>query len=1055
MSAPRRYAIVSLTATGPDARVDRVFRLAARIPSATGAALERVWLADPSLGLDPAAEAAVSARIHRLYGVSGADLAARPPATDSFDALREAIGDRTIVCFEREPFLRWWRRLAAEVDGHDASDPHVVGVADLARLLLPGRRSAERERLLELAFSPADAPQGEPAPAEIEALLGAVARAVLSRSEDELIVAASALRHLVSGFQRTDPEAARILEASVDLVDRPSGWCSRGGELFPAAAELVDGELSRHAGTAADAVGALRRATPRASADLDARFAGEPLRPLAQEPVVLGDADRAAIDTIFEEWLPRAMAAVARGADPRAFYREGQHRLARRIGDALGSGELLLVDAPTGTGKTMAYLVPALLWAGRAGVRVGVSTYTIALQEQVFDRELPRALDLLRRAGAAAPEQGYRVSVLKGRERYLCGRALASAAPDPDDAPEVWLAWTLVALFALDDPEGDLDRLSRRLPCFLERGERAEEALVALARDVRCRPRCCGSARDRRRCGAWIARRRAERSHLVVTNHAFVLRDPEFLKNVIADECDHLHPQAKGAGSVELSFRQLREKLVAIVGEGGPGEGRALLPRLARALAQRSLLDAGPLGAKCAAAVRAASGAASAFERLERAATECVAFADELRRESGQEPHRAFERFAREHPAAVDLVGGRCDLVEAASELAGLCDDLAESMEPAAVEDGVRLVGRLRGAASELTEMTAALAEWLPVADGEASFDPSCFHDLEVERGRGRPTLVARRTILLPHRWLAERWLAPLQSATLLSASTWLQGGFDLALGYLGLALVAEGTGDREGRPVATHRAPSSFDYSRVLLAIPDDAPEARFGDTESQARFDRYLVAFLRFLVERTRGRTLALLTNLQQCKRVALALEPFFRQRCIPFFWQGMEGRAKEELPRLFRSADGGLLMGVDTFWYGVDFPGDLLEYLVLAKLPFGPIDRYTKAQEAVLGETLHRQTIYLPEALSMFRQGFGRLMRRETDRGAVFLLDTRVRARWRRFLKELPGREEGVPEDRRLLEVSAATEECVRRALAHCGRLEECRRLGLALRFEGGAV
>ena len=126
-------------------------------------------------------------------------------------------------------------------------------------------------------------------------------------------------------------------------------------------------------------------------------------------------------------------------------------------------------------------------------------------------------------------------------------------------------------------------------------------------------------------------------------------------------------------------------------------------------------------------------------------------------------------------------------------------------------------------------------------------------------------------------------------------------------------------------------------------------------------------------------------------------------------------------------------------------------LVESLVIAKLPFGAPDRYTRAQEEALGASEYQRTIYLPEALSMFRQGFGRLMRRETDRGSVFVLDPRVLKRWKRFLRELPGNDPDVPEERRLGAIVGTTAECVRAALEHSGKLADCARLGLPLQFD----
>src|SRR6185436_8889607 len=160
-------------------------------------------------------------------------------------------------------------------------------------------------------------------------------------------------------------------------------------------------------------------------------------------------------------------------------------------------------------------------------------------------------------------------------------------------------------------------------------------------------------------------------------------------------------------------------------------------------------------------------------------------------------------------------------------------------------------------------------------------------------------------------------------------------------------------------------------------------------------------------------------------------------------------MRGVAKEELGELFRARVDSILFGVDTFWYGADFPGETLEYLVIVKLPYGVPDRYHHAQCAALGAAEQRRRVYLPRALAKFRQGFGRLMRRESDRGCVFLLDSRAQAAQHRlFLEELPlagtlaPDGEGVWRSEGARVLRGSTDECIQSALAHMERLADAR-------------
>src|SRR5688572_14484713 len=236
------------------------------------------------------------------------------------------------------------------------------------------------------------------------------------------------------------------------------------------------------------------------------------------------ERDRALLDDVFRVHLP---GLFARGTSSRAdeLYRASQHEIATEIARTIGSDELLLVHAPTGTGKTLAYLLPALLWSRRNGLRVGIATYTRALQEQAMERDVPLAL----RALACAGEPwGFRVALLKGRENYLCWRAFLLSTPTEDDAPEAWLGWSSLLLFALGDGEGDLDRFPTRSALGLASESAYRRSIEALVKDVRARTGCCMHPDERRTCAAELARRRAERSHVVITNHAFVLTRTEF-----------------------------------------------------------------------------------------------------------------------------------------------------------------------------------------------------------------------------------------------------------------------------------------------------------------------------------------------------------------------------------------------------------------------------------------------------------------------------------------------------------------------------------------------
>jgi ATP-dependent DNA helicase DinG len=198
-----------------------------------------------------------------------------------------------------------------------------------------------------------------------------------------------------------------------------------------------------------------------------------------------------------------------------------------------------------------------------------------------------------------------------------------------------------------------------------------------------------------------------------------------------------------------------------------------------------------------------------------------------------------------------------------------------------------------------------------------------------------------------------------------------------------------------------------------------------------------------------------LVLFTNAEDLRSVGQRVEGFLAERHIAFWYQRMEGSSKEELGELFRSHTDSVLFGLDTFWFGTDFPGATLEYLLLVRLPYGVPDRYHHAQCAVLGSAEQRRQVYMPRALAKFRQGFGRLMRRESDRGCVFLLDRRILdPRHRAFLRELPVKHPFAddPEEDGAELVVGDTDRCLDASLVHMGMKADVRRRGLDRRFAG---
>ncbi|MBL8857000.1 MAG: hypothetical protein JNL28_00635 [Planctomycetes bacterium] len=1015
---------VTVWATGPDPALDGVFRVAAlKRGGEPGTWEEFTRFSNPFSDDEDGDRVLASTRMVREFGVTTEQIEHAAGAGEVWAELVDFIGDGAVVTPDADVFVAWHEHLT----GVRGSAPTCTAPADIAALFLPGRLASKRAALIALLT---DADVRAHGPRDLRRALAELARRVHVLDDDVLRIAALGYARVWAGLVEDEPRAAARLQLVLALLDRPSAW--RTSE-DPAPEELRDGRIVALARTGEAVEDCIEELDPRCAHEREKfeTLTTMPADSNAKKP--FDDADMATLDAIFERHLP----AVSGHS-----YRPSQHQVARETARSLGAEELLLIHAPTGTGKTLAYLVPAMLWARRYGVRVGIATYTRALQEQALDREVPRALALLAETGVSTPTF---VSMLKGRDNYVCWRALKQSVPD-DDTIEGWFAWTLLAMFALTDPEADLDRLPLRPPLALEASEPFVRALQTTSRSVRGHTGCCTRRDDRETCAAEVARKRAEKSHVVIINQAFALARQEFFRHAIFDECEHLHDQAHSAWSRTIGFRDLR-KMLSSMRQPGRTRSRALLDRL-----KKMLIDDTPSGTSLAEVVQCWNSLKRAVDDLEIEIESFVTWRGAaLQERVDREEHSMLREFVLEHDSEA-LVEARIELAKRSSALDALLAALVERLD----QLPLRNTGSLRRAFDrvriELNEVVEAVETWIPLEEGHPSFKPSTFYDVEREV-RGDTVLAAR--VLLPNEFLGRNYYPELKTGVFISATTWLQDGFGAARAYLGLDRAASPAEDEERPPcrVRTFRAPDVFDYSRVLIAIPRDAPAVG----TDKDKFLDYVRRFVSFLGERTRGRMLVLFTNSADTKRIGAETAGFFRARRIPLWFQNMEGSAKEELSDLFRSTVDSVLFGVDTFWYGADFPGETLEYLVIVRLPYGVPDRYHHAQCAAIGVNEQRRQIYIPRALAKFRQGFGRLMRRESDRGCVFVLDGRiVDPRHRFFLRELPierpfdAGTTGAPETTGARLVRGDTDHCVHEALAHMNLLQDVKRRGLDWSF-----
>jgi len=582
--------------------------------------------------------------------------------------------------------------------------------------------------------------------------------------------------------------------------------------------------------------------------------------------------------------------------------RPAQQQMAARIGAALEDREALLVEAGTGTGKTFAYLVPALL----SGRRVLISTGTRTLQDQLFHRDLP----LL----AAALGRPARVALLKGRANYLCRARLEAIGQQGELLP------------AAADPL--LSRISE-WSMATRGGDLAELPELADSHPLRAhitstRESCSGSrCAHYARCHVLEARRKALEADIVVVNHHLLLADLALKEDgfgdllpsvdaVILDEAHQLPDLVSEFFGVSFASRQI-ELLAADL--------RAALARLG-----------------CDEV---------AVTALERALHDCVA---DLGR---QERHLAWSELAGSTLESFD---------ELADALQGCRESLQDLAGEPALEPFLPRIDALSGALARLRGSD----------------------QLEPVPGARTASIAARgfQLRLLPYD-VSGRFSA------LLSAhpSAWIFTSATLAVGddfshfasRLGLGASA------------TARYESPFDYARqALLHVPEGLP------APSAPGYTAAVVATAWPLIEASGGGAFLLFTSHRALRAAAALLE-----RRLPAAWPLLvQGRApREQLLRRFRASGCAVLLGTASFWEGVDVQGLALRLVIIDRLPFAsPDDPLVRARiEHLQSQGANAFRDYqLPEAVLALKQGVGRLIRSEEDRGAVVICDPRVRGR-----------------------------------------------------------
>ncbi|SMB97896.1 ATP-dependent DNA helicase DinG [Thermanaeromonas toyohensis ToBE] len=652
-------------------------------------------------------------------------------------------------------------------------------------------------------------------------------------------------------------------------------------------------------------------------------------------------------------------------------YRPQQEQVLRVISQALEESKHALVEAGTGTGKSLAYLLPAIFWACKKGCRVAIATHTISLQEQLWYKDIP----LLQRS-LPFP---FRAALLKGRSNYICRRRLLEweeSLPSHDTPERIftlriwrWLAFTLT---------GDWSEF-KTLP-----EEEGWKSLLSSDNET-----CLGSHCPFHTAGCFVtaARRRAEEADIFIINHSLLLSDLRWGNQVlppfsylIVDEAHHLEDTATEHLAISLSqstlhyfFHRLQAK-----------------PRLLGYLPNLSSLAEKLPPPNQAFFLSQVEKSLLALAKAEEATDSFFAALKSLWEASEKNNRQDFAlRLAgkvKELPAW-ELVLETAGVLEETWER--LRDEL-EKLVPLLEDMGATLQAR------EAERMAAALKFYLNSLQQILDSD----EDKEVawmERGpNGWFTLYSAPLEVGP--WLMDMLFQTKECIVFTSATLQVNKSFSFFCRRTGLELLP-------GERVITCSVEAPFDYStQAKLLIATDLPNP------SHLSDEEYAKATAKAILDISRaagGRTLVLCNSHRFLRAIYESLSSLSPTEVL--LGQGIDGHRFQLIEEFCRYPQA-ILLGTGTFWEGIDLPGDLLRCLIIPRLPFpSPNVPVLAARLESLAEQGQDpfMNLSLPLAIIRFRQGFGRLIRRSTDRGAVVILDCRLTSKryGSYFLASLP--------------------------------------------------
>lgn len=636
--------------------------------------------------------------------------------------------------------------------------------------------------------------------------------------------------------------------------------------------------------------------------------------------------------------------------------REGQLKMMNIIYDSFEKEKHAIVEAGTGIGKSLGYLFPAMYFAQNQNQPIVVSTYTIQLQDQLLQKEIPKLKEIL--------PFSFKAVLLKGRSNYLSLAKFERALREKEDHYESALTKMQIIVWLTETETGDKDELHLSSGGHLVWNRLQSDGLTYPGLKK-----------------PWFemdfyekAKRTAAKADLIITNHAFLIsdlinKDAILPKQgyLIVDEAHHL----ERAASKQLGRRLDYVSFKTVLNRLGTSEQKQLLYRVERLMVKHNL----QIASEAHALDQKLNDFSFEFEQL------FYILSQQTKKLSNHIlPNRiAVKMDEQQYWMQAILVAERLvDLLESILFLLMEKINVMKQHEAVLGKNALFYLNDLEIVLSDVNETKEILYEFFiqPKEDYIYWID---YLNATMQNGI---VLFSQPTMGNEESW--NHYFGKQKSVIMTSATLSVKQSFQFFKTQLGIA----------DEHIYSVSLPSPFHYEeQVKLLVPNDILDIQ---TQKVSDFSESAANYIIAAAQAARGRTMVLFTSHEMLRETFNAVKECGLLDDYTLFAQGISGGSKMRLLRNFQSFDKAVLFGTTSLWEGVDIPGEDLSCLMIVRLPFSPPDEPVTEARCKLIEKSGQNSFYtysLPEAILRFRQGFGRLIRTSTDRGVLVVLDRRI--------------------------------------------------------------